>query len=103
MLSVLEAFHSYPVGGDHCGIRTAQKILQCGYYWTTIHKDAHEFAKSCDRCQRDGGILERQKIPLNPIMVIELFDVWGIHFIGPFMSSHEINYILVAVYLMSSA
>ena len=44
MLSVLEAFHSYPVGGDHCGIRTAQKILQCGYYWTTIQQNAHVFA-----------------------------------------------------------
>ena len=31
MLSVLEACHSSPVGGHHSGIRTAHKILQCGY------------------------------------------------------------------------
>ena len=84
MLSVLEACHSSPVGGHHSGIRTAHKILQCGYYWSTVHQDAHEFAKACDRSQRDGGISIRQELPLNPILVIELFDVWGIDFMGPF-------------------
>ena len=29
--------------------------------------------------------------------MIELFDVWGIDFMGPFVSSHEMKYILVAV------
>ena len=28
--------------------------------------------------------------------MIELFDVWGIDFIGPFVSSHGMKYILVA-------
>ena len=39
----------------------------------------------------------KQELPLNPILVIELFDVWGIDFIGPFVSSHGMKYILVAV------
>ncbi|RAN86287.1 hypothetical protein B5P41_30175, partial [Bacillus sp. SRB_28] len=34
---------------------------------------------------------------MNPILVIELFDVWGIDFMGPFVSSHGMKYILVAV------
>ena len=97
IFSVLEACHSSPVGGHQSGIRTAHKILQCGYYWPTLHQDAHEFAKACDRCQRDGGILRKQELPLNPILVIELFDVWGIDFMGPFVSSHGMKYILVAV------
>ena len=29
--------------------------------------------------------------------MIELFDVWGVHFMGPFLSSHGMKYILVAV------
>ena len=88
MLSVLEACHSSPVGGHHSDIRTTHKILQCGYYWPTLHQDAHEFAKSCDRFQRDVGISRKQELLLNPILVIELFDVWGIDFMGPFVSSH---------------
>ena len=97
MLSVLEACHSNPVGGHHSGIWTAHKILQCGYYWITIHQDAHEFAMSCYRCQRDGGISNRHELPLNPILLIEFLDVCGFNFMGPFMSPHGLKYILVAV------
>ena len=97
MLSVLEACHSSPVGGHASGIRTTHKILQCGYYWPTIHQDAHEFAKACDRCQIDGGISRKQELPLNLILLIELFDVWGIEFMGPFVSTHGMKYILVVV------
>ena len=63
--------------------------------------DAHEFAKACDRCQRDRGISKRQELSLNLILVIELFDVWDIDFMGPFASSHGIKYILVAVDYLS--
>ena len=33
--------------------------------------------------------------------MIELFDVWGIEFMGPFVSSHGMKYILLAVDYMS--
>ena len=62
-----------------------------------FHQDAHEFANACDRCQKDGDISRKQGLPLNPILVIELFDVWGIEFIVSFVCSHGMKYILVAV------
>ena len=36
-------------------------------------------------------------MPLNPILVVELFDIWGIDFMGPFPTSFEYTYILVGV------
>ncbi|XP_021765940.1 uncharacterized protein K02A2.6-like [Chenopodium quinoa] len=36
-------------------------------------------------------------MPLNNILEVELFDVWGIDFMGPFPYSHENRYILVVV------
>lgn len=36
-------------------------------------------------------------MPLHGIMEVEIFDVWGIDFIGPFPSSNGCKYILVAV------
>ena len=36
-------------------------------------------------------------MPLNPILVVELFDVWGIDFMGPFPTSYGHAYILVGV------
>ena len=62
------------------------KMHMCGYYWPTTHQNAHDFSKACDRCQRDGEISKRQKLPINPILVIKLFDVWFIDFMGPFVS-----------------
>ncbi|XP_070016029.1 uncharacterized protein [Nicotiana sylvestris] len=40
-------------------------------------------------------------MPMNPIQEVEVFDVWGIHFMGPFVSSFGNKYILVAVYYVS--
>ena len=36
-------------------------------------------------------------MPLNSIFVVEIFDVLGIDFMGPFAMSHEYLYILMAV------
>jgi len=36
-------------------------------------------------------------MPLNTILVIEIFDCWGIDFMGPFPPSFGFVYILVAV------
>ncbi|KAL5567085.1 hypothetical protein UlMin_030249 [Ulmus minor] len=36
-------------------------------------------------------------MPLNNILEVELFDVWGINFMGPFPSSFGNQYILVVV------
>ena len=36
-------------------------------------------------------------MPQQPILEVELFDVWGVDFMGPFPSSKENEYILVAV------
>ena len=33
----------------------------------------------------------------DPILVIELFDAWGVDFMGPFVNSHRMKYILDAV------
>ncbi|XP_038725352.1 uncharacterized protein LOC120016583, partial [Tripterygium wilfordii] len=60
-------------------------------------ENAHSFCLTCDRCQRTGNISARDQMPLNNILTIELFDVWGIDFMGPFPNSHGNLYILVAV------
>ena len=44
-----------------------------------------------------GNISHRNQMPLNNILIVELFDVWGIDFMGPFPSSFGYTYILVAV------
>ena len=40
-------------------------------------------------------------MPLNSILIVDLFDVWGIDFIGPFPSFFGYIYILVGVNYVS--
>ena len=44
-----------------------------------------------------GSISRRHEMPLQGILVVQLFDVWGIDFMGPFPSSFRNLYILLAV------
>ncbi|KAL4325134.1 hypothetical protein GQ457_11G027160 [Hibiscus cannabinus] len=94
---ILEQCHSAPYGGHFGGNRTAAKVLQSRFYWPTLHKDAQLFCQQCDRCQRTWNISKRNEMPLQNILEVELFDVWGIDFMGPFPSSFGNLYILLAV------
>ncbi|GJU64708.1 reverse transcriptase domain-containing protein [Tanacetum coccineum] len=61
------------------------------FYWPKIYRDAHDMVKSCDSSQRQGKISQKDKMPQNTIQVCEIFDVWGIDFMGPFPSSRGNN------------
>nr|GEV19148.1 reverse transcriptase domain-containing protein [Tanacetum cinerariifolium] len=69
------ACHEGPTGGHHGANLTAKK--------------------------RQGKISQRDEMPQNAIQVYEIFDVWGIDFMGPFPSSKGNKYILVAVDYLS--
>ncbi|XP_070011158.1 uncharacterized protein [Nicotiana sylvestris] len=58
---------------------------------------AGDVVKRCDECQRAGGISKRDEMPLNIILEVDIFNVWGINFMSPFVSSCGNTYILVAV------
>nr|GEV25287.1 reverse transcriptase domain-containing protein [Tanacetum cinerariifolium] len=68
-IDILKACHSGPTGGHYGANYTAKK----------------------------GKISQRDEMPQNSIQVCEIFDVWGIDFMGPFPSSKGNKYILVAV------
>ena len=97
MHSILNHCHTLPCGGHFGGQRTAAKVLQSGFYWPTLFKDAHQFVSTCDKCQRMGNISKKDEPPMHPILEVELFDLWGIDFMGPFPASYSNLYILLAV------
>ncbi|GJR01925.1 reverse transcriptase domain-containing protein [Tanacetum coccineum] len=98
---ILMACHDGPTGGHHGANYTARKVFDSGFFWPTIYKDAHELVKNCNSCQRQGKVSQRDEMPQNSIQVCEIFDVWGIDFMGPFPSSKGNKYILVAVDYLS--
>ncbi|CAM8951092.1 unnamed protein product [Rhodiola kirilowii] len=95
--SVLSFCHELACGGHFGPKRTSRKILDSGFYWPHLFRDAYEHCKRCDRCQRVGNISARNEMPQVPILVNDVFDIWGINFMGPFPASFGYLYILVAV------
>nr|GEX02313.1 reverse transcriptase domain-containing protein [Tanacetum cinerariifolium] len=53
------------------------------------------------RGRRQGKISQRDEMPHNSIQVCEIFNIWGIDFMGPFTSSRGNKYIFVAVDYLS--
>nr|GEV40048.1 reverse transcriptase domain-containing protein [Tanacetum cinerariifolium] len=72
-IDILKACHSGPIRGHYGANYTAKK----------------------------GKISQRDEMPQNSIQVCEIFDVWGIDFMGPFPSSKGNKYILVTVDYLS--
>ena len=96
--SVLQFCHSSTPGGHLGTQRTTCKVLDCEFYCPTISKDAWRICSTCKQCQRAGGAISwRQQMPQQPMLFCEVFDVWGINFMGPFPISFGFTYILLVV------
>nr|GFA82413.1 hypothetical protein [Tanacetum cinerariifolium] len=86
-INILKACHSGPTRGHYGANYTAKKVF--------------DSVKHCDSCQRHGKISQKDEMPQNSIQVCEIFDFWGIDFMGPFPSSKGNKYILVVVDYLS--
>ncbi|XP_074270854.1 uncharacterized protein LOC141594760 [Silene latifolia] len=95
--SIMGHCHDLPCGGHASSKKTAAKVLQCGFFWPSLFRDVAFYVKGCDKCQRSGNITRKHEMPMNFMLEVELFDVWGIDYQGPFPSSFGNEYILVAV------
>ncbi|GJZ86973.1 reverse transcriptase domain-containing protein [Tanacetum coccineum] len=73
------------------GPKTQTILDQCHHGPTGGHYGPNVTAKKI------GNILKRDEMPLTNIQVCEIFNVWGIDFMGPFPKSYKFEYILVAV------
>lgn len=75
--TIHEECYSSVVRGHHGGIRTVSKVLQSGYCFPTLYKDAYKFSMAYLKCKLQGNILRRHEFPLTVIVELEVFDVWG--------------------------
>ncbi|XP_074311480.1 uncharacterized protein LOC141647254 [Silene latifolia] len=97
IVSILRFIHEYACGGHFGAKKTSRKVLESGFFWPTLFRDAHAIVKTCDRCQRLDNISRKGEMPQTPMLYCEIFDVWGIDFMGPFPASYGNIYILLAV------
>ncbi|KAH7434989.1 hypothetical protein KP509_06G043800 [Ceratopteris richardii] len=64
---VLHFAHEGTGGGHLPGHIMSQRILDAGLWWPTLFKDADEWGKACDICQRCGPKSTKQRH--NPLII----------------------------------
>ncbi|KAJ0682488.1 putative nucleotidyltransferase, Ribonuclease H [Helianthus annuus] len=79
---VLQDIHEGDCGNHTGGRSLFSKVLRTGYYWPTMRKDAAEYARRCDACQRHSNILHQPAEPLYPVASPWPFMKWGMDIVG---------------------
>ncbi|GKC98849.1 reverse transcriptase domain-containing protein, partial [Tanacetum coccineum] len=51
--TILDQCHHGPTGGHYGLNTTAKKVLDSGFYWPTIIKEAHTLVRLCEACQKN--------------------------------------------------
>ena len=71
--AVLREAHYGTTGAHYAGDVTTRKVLQAGLWWLTTQKDAYEYCKQCDLCQRTGQPTEKDRMPHHLVLPLEPF------------------------------
>jgi hypothetical protein len=79
---VLKEIHDGLAGGHFAGNTTTHKILRVDYYWPTLFRDAHTYARNYKTCQMSTGRENGAAVPLQPVGLSRPFEQWGLDIIG---------------------
>lgn len=72
---------------DSGGKSLVKKLLRTCYYWPRMEKDAENFVKKCDECQRYANQLHQPEEPLYFILSPWPFMTWRIDIVGSLKQS----------------
>jgi hypothetical protein len=71
---VMRELHDIPMGGNFAGEIMTRKLLRGGYYWPTLFRDAHAYARKCKTFQVNAGRENRVVIPLQLMTISRPFE-----------------------------
>ena len=81
--NLLWEIHEGVCGGHMGGRSLAHRAIGQGYWWPYMQKDAVQYVKKCDRCQRFAPAIHQPAGSLNPITSPWPFSQWGLDIVGP--------------------
>ena len=94
---LLEKLHE-GICGSHTGGRSlSHRAITQGYWWPSMQKEAQEYVKKCDQCQRSPNIHQPGRV-LNPLSSPWPFAKWGSDIVGHFpKAAGNKRYLLVGI------
>ena len=82
--SLLEELHE-GIYESHIGERSlSHRAITQGYWWSGMQKEAQEYVKKCDQCQKFAPNTHQPGGVLNPLSSPWPFTQWGLDIVGPF-------------------
>ena len=95
---LLEELHE-GICGSHTGGRSlSHRANTQGYWWPSMRKEAQEYVKKCDQCQRFAPNIHQLGGVLNPLSSPWSFAQWGLDIVGPFLkAAGNKRYLLVGI------
>ncbi|PKI51076.1 hypothetical protein CRG98_028505 [Punica granatum] len=96
---LMEEVHEGNCGHHMNGLILAKKLMQLGYFWSTIETDCVKHVRHCHLCQVYTNQIRVPPNELHPMAAPWLFSMWGIDVIGPInpKASNGHLFILVAI------
>ena len=77
--------HHEGICESHTGGRSlSHRALTQDYWWPGMQKEALEYVKKCDQCQRFTPSIHQLGGVLNPLSSPWPFAQWGLDIVGPF-------------------
>jgi hypothetical protein len=78
----MKELHERPLGEHFAMEITQRKILGLRYWWPTMYNDMHDDCRSCDACQKIGGLAVQSLAKFITSLPKEPFMKWGLDFVG---------------------
>ena len=94
---LLEELHE-GICGSHTGGRSlSHRAVTQGYWWPNMQKEAQEYVKKYDQCQRFAPNVHQPRGVLNPLSNPWPFAQWGLDIVSPFpKAARNKRYLLVS-------
>ena len=86
--------HAGDISVERKWLQKCYKVNFTGRHYLRMHIN---FALSACAVSKRKIFLEKNMMPLSSILVVKVFDVWRINFMGPFPPSYRYEYIFVVV------
>ena len=95
---LLAELHNEVCGNHVGGCSLAHRAMTQGFWWPLMQREATEYVRKCEQCQKHAPLIHQPTGHLNPISSLWPFAQWGLDILGLFpRAMGNRRFILVAV------